>query len=125
MFVSTPKRTRRLAAVAIIATLAVASLGFAASNTVPASKAGDGSGAISGYTVSAVHYNLNSTDPASIDAVTFTLDSEPASGSTIRVKLVAAGTTWYVCTNVTTAVTCTTTGATVATADELEVVVAD
>ena len=86
MFVSIPKRVRRLAAVAIIATLAVASLGFAASNTVPASKAGDGSGAISGYTVSAVHYNLNSTDPATIDAVTFALDSVPASGSTIRVK---------------------------------------
>ena len=103
------------------ATVAYAS---AAANTVPASKAGDGSGAITGYTVSAIHYVLNST-PTTIDSVTFTLNSAPVAGSTIKIKLVAAGSTWYTCTNVTTAVTCTTTGAAVSPADSLEVVVSD
>ena len=121
----TTRRARRLAAVAIFAIIAVASLGFAAANTVPSSNAGIGSNTISGYTVSAVHYNLNATSPSAIDSVTFTLSSTPAAGSTIKVKLVAAGSTWYTCANVGAAVTCTTTGATVLSADQLEVVVAD
>ena len=101
---------------------------YTAANTVPATKAGDGSGAISGYTASAVHYNLNATNPQNIDSVTFTLNSAPAAGATVKVKLVAAGTTWYSCTmSGTPAVnaSCTTTGATVATADQLTVVAAD
>ena len=97
---------------------------YAAANVVPDSKAGDGSGAITGYTVSAIHYVLNST-PTTIDSVTFTLNSTPVAGSTIKIKLVAAGSTWYTCTNVTTAVTCVTTGASVLSADDLRVVVSD
>ncbi len=100
---------------------------YAAANVVPASKAGDGSGAITGYTVSAIHYVLNSTDPSTIDSVTFTLNSTPVAGSTIRIRLVAAG-SWYTCTNVSAAVTCnngTTLGATVLSADLLQVVVSD
>ena len=77
-------RTRRLAAVAIIAVVALAGFGFAASNTVPGSKAGDGAGAITGYVVSTVHYNLNAANPRNIDSVTFALDSAPVAGSTIR-----------------------------------------
>jgi hypothetical protein len=96
-----------------------------AANTVPASKAGDGSGAISGYTVSAVHYNLNTTNPQNIDSVTFTLDSAPVAGSTVKIKLVAAGSTWFSCTMTGANASCTTTGATVAPADQLTVVVAD
>lgn len=99
----------------------------AAANIVPGSKAGDGSGPISGYTVTAIHYNLNST-PSTIDSVTFTLNSAPVAGSTIKIKLVAAGSTWYSCTNIAAAVTCnngTTLGAPVLTADSLEVVVSD
>jgi hypothetical protein len=96
-----------------------------AANTVPASKAGDGSGAISGYTVSAVHYNLNATNPQNIDSVTFTLDSAPVAGSTVKIKLVAAGSTWFSCTMTGANASCTTAGATVAPADQLTVVVAD
>ncbi|MBE7520244.1 MAG: hypothetical protein HS107_13480 [Thermoflexaceae bacterium] len=125
MAISTMKRARRLTVVAVFAIVAVAAFGFAAANTVPASKAGDGHGAVSGYTASGVHYNLNATNPGNIDSVQFTLDSTPVAGSTITVKLVAAGSTWYSCTNVGPAVTCTTTGATVLTADDLRVVVAD
>ncbi|HEY7660137.1 MAG TPA: hypothetical protein VIC58_06025 [Actinomycetota bacterium] len=99
--------------------------GLAASNTVPATKAGDGSGAISGYVLSGVHYTLNGTDPALIDQVAFTLDSAPVAGSTLKAQLVSAG-SWYTCTNAGTAVTCNTTSpqATVLPANNLRVVIA-
>ena len=118
------RNIRYMAIFALVLVLAGATYAFAAANTVPVSKAGDGSGAISGYAVSAIHYALNSTNPATIDSVSFTLDSVPAAGGTIKIKLVAAGSTWFSCTNVTTAVTCTTTGASVSTADTLQVVIA-
>ncbi len=119
------KRSIKVLVIAIVAfAFASVATAYAAANTVPASKAGDGSGAISGYTVSAIHYNLNGT-PTTIDSVTFTLNSAPVAGSTIKIKLVAAGSTWYTCTNVTTTVTCSPIGATVLSADSLEVVVSD
>ena len=113
-----------------IVVLAFATVAYAsaAANTVNPSKAGDGSGAISGYTVTAVHYNLNAINPGSIDSVTFTLNVAPVAGSTIKIKLVNAGTTWYTCTNAGTAVTCnngSTLGASVSAVDNLEVVIAD
>jgi hypothetical protein len=123
-----PRRTVWLfGALVFAAIVATGVYGFAAANTVPATKAGDGSGAVSGYTISSVHYGLNATTPTSIDQVTFNLNSTPAAGSTIKIKLVAAGTTWYSCTNVAAAITCATTSpqATVLAADELRVVVAD
>jgi hypothetical protein len=93
---------------------------FAAANTVPDSYAGDGSGTISGYTVSNIQYHLNATDPASIDSVSFTLS---ASAGTVKIKLVAAGSTWYDCTNTSgNNWSCTTTGATVLSADQLRVI---
>ena len=126
-----PRRTskRRLALAALgVAALAAGTYAYTAANTVPATKAGAGSGAITGYTASAVHYNLNATNPQNIDSVTFTLNSEPVAGSTVKIKLVAAGSTWYSCTmSGTPAVdaSCTTAGATVPTADQLTVVAAD
>lgn len=123
------KSTSRLAfAMLALLILASAVYGFAAANTVNPSKAGDGAGAVSGYVLSNIHYNLNATNPRNIDSVTFNLDSTPVAGSTITIKLVAAGSTWYTCTHVATAVTCnngSTLGASVLTADELRVVVAD
>jgi hypothetical protein len=123
------KRALRIFLIVIVvfafATVAYAS---AAANTVNPSKAGDGSGAVSGYTVSAVHYNLNATNPSNIDSVTFTLNVAPVAGSTIKIKLVNAGTTWYTCTNAGMAVTCnngSTLGASVSPVDSLEVVIAD
>jgi hypothetical protein len=120
---------KTLPVLAFAGLVAVAGSGYAAANTVPASKAGDGAGAISGYTVSQIKYGLNSTNPANIDTVSFVLDSAPASGSTVKVKLISAGSTWYSCSLGTplTNVSCTTTSpqATAATATELRVVVAD
>jgi hypothetical protein len=104
----------------VVVVIAASAYTFAAANTVPATKAGDGSGAISGYTVSAIAYNLNATDPTLLDSVDFTLS---AAATNVKIKLVDAGTTWYDCTVVTSNNwTCDTTGATVAEMDNLTVV---
>ena len=109
----------------LIIILAISTYAFAAANTVPATKAGDGSGVISGYTVSNVAYNLNATDPSSLDSVDFTLS---AAATQAQIKLVAAGSTWYTCAIVTgnnwTCDTTVGTVATVASMDELKVVAA-
>ena len=86
-----------------------------------------GAGTITGYTVANVQYTLNGTNPQNLDQVDFDVDSTPPAGSTMKIKLVAAGSTWYTCTNVTTALTCVTTApqATVVASDELRVVIAD
>lgn len=84
----------------VIVAFAFASIvtAFAASNTFTgaAPNAGEGSTGISGYQVSAVHYTLNGTTPSNIDAVTFTLD---AAATTVKIKLVSTGSTYYSCTN--------------------------
>jgi len=108
--------------------MAVGGYAFTASNTVPASKAGDGTGTITGYEATSVHYGLNSTDPSKIDSVTFTLDATPAATSTIKAQLVNPSGTWYDCTNTDADVTCDTTvgtQATVTPANQLRVVIAD
>jgi hypothetical protein len=111
----------------IAATILAGSYAFTAANTVPASKAGDGSGAVTGYTVSNVHYTLNGTDPSKIDAVSFTLNTAVAAGGTLKITL-DGGTNWFSCTVNTTTPSCTTTGAgqpTVLAAANLRVVAAD
>jgi hypothetical protein len=115
---------RWIAVLALAIGLVVGTYAFTAANTVPDTKAGDGSGAITGYIVTNVHYTLSGANFSNIDTVTFTVDSAPPSGSTIKAQLVSAG-TWYSCTNVTTTVTCTTTGATVVPANMLRIVIAD
>jgi hypothetical protein len=114
----------RLAVVTTLAGVLVAgTYAYTAANTVPDSKAGDGSGAVTGYTVTAVHYILNATNLQNVDSVTFTLDSAPAAGSTIKAQV---DSNWYSCTNVTTAVTCATTSpqATVLGVTALRVIIA-
>jgi len=115
---------RRTIVVALLA-LAVACgvYAYAATNTVPGSNAGSGSGAISGYTVSSIAYTLNSTTPTNLDQVAFTI--APTAASTVKVQLAAAG-SWYSCTNTAGSVTCNTTSpqATAAAATQLTVVAA-
>lgn len=105
-----------------ILVISVAAYAFAAANTVPATKAGSGAGVISGYTVSNIVYNLNASDPTILDSVNFTLS---AAAGTVKIKLIAAGSTWYSCTVVTgNDFTCATTATSlsVSTIDELAVV---
>jgi hypothetical protein len=110
---------------AVSAACAAGGFAFTASNSVGATRAGDGTGAISGFVVSSVKYNLNTTNPSNIDSVTYSLDSTPPAGSTIKTQLSPTG-SWYTCTNVSTAVTCPVTSpqATVAAASDLRVVIA-
>jgi hypothetical protein len=117
-----PKRRRSvLAALVVAGVLSSAAYAFTATNTVPASTAGSGSGAISGYTVSAIAYTLNATTPTNLDAVTFTI--APTTASVVKIQLAAAG-SWYTCANAAGSVTCNTTSpqATVAAATNLTVV---
>lgn len=123
----TPFTRRVLFGVAAAGALSLSVYGVTGANTVPATRAGAGSGGITGYTVSNVAYTLNAANPQNIDAVTFDLDTAPPAGSVIKVKLVSGGSDWYSCTYLVAAVTCATTApqATVATADQLTVVAAE
>jgi hypothetical protein len=87
-------RARLLGVLAIAAALGVGVYAFTATNTVPDSKAGSGSGNITGYTVSAVAYQLNATTPTNIDTMTFTLDS---SAATVKAKVVSGSSTYTNC----------------------------
>jgi hypothetical protein len=125
-------RTLKIAAVLLaVMVLSMAVYGFAAANTVPASKAGDGEGAVTGYTVSAVKYNLNTTNPSLIDSVTLTMTTAPTANSTIRIQLLTGG-SWYTCpyTTASTTVVCDNGSslgatATVLSVTNLRVVIAD
>lgn len=87
------KSSRILLVTLLLFVLAGASYAFAATNTVPASFAGDGSGTISGYTVTNVHYVL-AASPVNIASVTFTLSNAAAD---VRISL--DGTTYVTCAN--------------------------
>jgi hypothetical protein len=92
------RRRRRRMVILLVAAgaLALTTYAFTASNVVPGSKAGDGAGAITGYTVSNVEYALDATNPANIESVSFTLD---AVAGTVKAKLVAASGTYTDCSN--------------------------
>lgn len=108
--------------VLVIAILSVSAYAFAAANTVPATKAGDGLGVVSGYTVTSVVYTLNGTDPSKLDSVAFDVG---AAASQVEVQLVATTGSWYTCTLGTgTTWSCATTGLDVSTIDQLRVVAA-
>ena len=99
---------RRLLVIGLFGLLAVLSYGFAASNSVPDSNAGDGQGAITGYAVSNVHYTLNASTPTVTSSVSFTLAPALPAGGTARISL-DSGATWLpdgACTGTST-MTCT------------------
>lgn len=91
------QRPRRLVALAAVAVLAASSAGFAASNTVDSSRAGDGTGTISGYNVDRVRYRLRPANPGILNAVVFRLD---APAQTVRAQLGPGG-SWLTCRNTT------------------------
>ena len=73
-------RSRIIGILVVAAALATGAYAFTATNTVPDSSAGSGSGTISGYTVSAIAYQLNATTPSDIDSMTFTLNASRDDG---------------------------------------------
>jgi archaellin len=118
------RRFRYVAAALAAVLVAAGAYAFTASNTVPGSNAGSGSGTISGYAVSNVAYTLDS-DPSKIDAVTLTLDK---TAGTVKIQLDTVAGDWYACTNTSgNDWSCDTTSpqATVTPADKLTVVATD
>jgi hypothetical protein len=87
-------RSRILGILVVAAALATGAYAFTATNTVPSSSAGSGSGTISGYTVSGIAYTLNATTPSDIDSMTFTLN---ANATTVKAKIVSGSTTYTDC----------------------------
>jgi hypothetical protein len=82
------RRTRRTVLAALLATIvATSGFAFAAANTVPDSNAGEGTGTIAGFTVSGIHYTLDTSNPAAITGVQFSLAPTPAAGATVRAAL--------------------------------------
>ena len=90
------RRRRTAVIIAVAAALAFAAYAFTAANTVPPSNAGDGSGTISGYTVSNIAYTLDAANAVNIESVAFTLD---AAATTVKAKVVAASAVYTDCTN--------------------------
>lgn len=112
-----------LSIVLVVIVIASSAYAFAAANTVPDTKAGDGLGTVSGYTVTGIVYTLNATDPSTLDSVAFDLGAAAATGK-VKAQLVATTGTWYTCTQVgvTTVWTCSTTGLTASSVNQLRVV---
>lgn len=96
MFIAALLRIRTIAAIAAALVLATVAYGFAASNDVAISNAGDGEKAISGYHVTNVTYDLNATDPINLDGLSFDIapDNSGAQPDTVKVQLTAGG-AWY------------------------------
>jgi hypothetical protein len=100
--------------VALGAALAVSigAYAFTAANTVPSSRAGSGSAGVSGYTISGLHFTLNSSAPQRTDSATFTISPVIPSASTgkaiIQVTQGGTAAATYPCTTNTTgeSVTC-------------------
>ena len=83
-------RIRRFAFTAALAAfLASGAYAFTASNTVPGTQVGAGSGTISGYTATNVQYTLDPTTPTNVNAVAFTI--APTTTSAVKVQLASGG----------------------------------
>lgn len=95
---------RVLGLVMVVGVIAAGTYAFTAANTVPASKAGDGAGAITGYTVSNVEYTPDATNPDLIDGVRFELST---AAETVKAQINkdatvtgSADSAWSNCTNI-------------------------
>jgi hypothetical protein len=105
--------------------LAVGTYAYAAANVVPSTGAGDGEMAISGYTVTAVHYTLNAGNPAELASVIFTINpTTSASAPTVVAVQLVTGGAWFTCGMSGTTATCPVTGITALAASNLRVVAA-
>lgn len=118
---------RKLSGLAFVGILATVGYGYAAGNTVPPSNAGDGVGAVSGFTVSNIHYGLNTSSPQNLATLDFDINPVMPAGGAVRVSI-NGGSTWLPagdCTASGADVTCTISGTvTVTSVTDLRVVAA-
>lgn len=84
------RKTIGLGAIVVAAVTSVGAYAFTASNTVPPTKEGTGSGSITGYTVSNVQYTNSG---GTITAVQFNLDD---AARAVQVQLSSSG-SWHDC----------------------------
>lgn len=92
-------KIRTLVVLLLMLTLASAVYGFAAQNTIAESGAGEGEEVITGYDITNIVYDLNTTNPTQLDAVSFAIaeiESVTAPAVTVKVRLVSGG-SWYNC----------------------------
>jgi hypothetical protein len=99
-------RPRTILLVIILLILAAAAYGFAATNTVNDSYAGDGSGTVNGFTVSNIHYTLDTSAAPNIyvGAVEFDLAGPAVLGANASALVQLSSGSWYTC-DTTTSVT--------------------
>lgn len=104
--ITTILNARTMFALLALFVLSSVGYGFAASNTVSKSGAGDGSETISGYTVTNIAYTVDATNPDTLDTITFdvapTTVGAPAA-ATVKVQLNGA---WHACTIAAGSATC-------------------
>lgn len=127
MLVSKVLRIRYLALVMLVLIFAASAYAFAATNTVANSKAGDGTGTISGFNITNVDYTVKAANPTEVSEVKFTLDTAPLNGQ-VYIKLNSVPASWFLCTVAGTTATCDTSTASVpvgTTLTTLEVVAVD
>lgn len=99
------KAARTFLMLGVAAVAAVGVQAYTAANTVPASDAGSGSGAVTGYTATNIDYDLNAVDPLNVDTFKFVI--APTTATEVKVRFTAAG-AWFSCTNTAGAVSCDT-----------------
>jgi len=95
-------RYRIVALLVLAVVLSAATYGFAAANTINETYAGEGEGEISGYVVSNVTYNLNSTTPNSFTNVSFDMVNDDGGAVTAATEVYAgigdgSSTDWVTC----------------------------
>lgn len=90
----------KFAAIALVLfSLSIVAYGYAATNVVTESGAGDGSGDISGYTITNIDYNLLASDPTKVESVSLDVTATAGAAAPDDVRItVDAGTTWITCT---------------------------
>lgn len=91
----------KFAAIALVLfSLSIVAYGYAATNVVTESGAGDGSGDISGYTITNIDYNLLASDPTKVESVSLDVAATAGAAAPDDVRItVDAGTTWITCTS--------------------------
>ncbi len=87
---------RILVALLCAGVLAGGTYAYTASNTVAATRAGDGSAAVTGYAVTNVTYVQSASDPTLLASYSFDLDG---TATTVRAKPVTAQAIYDTCTN--------------------------
>jgi hypothetical protein len=96
----TLRRGPVLAVIALIALFSVGGAAYSAANTVPVSSAGEGATAVSGFTITAIDYNLNASTPTNVDTVTFTATADNGDATNTSLTIYVEfdnGTGYYSC----------------------------